>query len=356
MRPIHKISFAALLAAIVASLAAFMVSCHDIEEWDNDAKGNFLALWTVVDEHYCFFADKDIDWKEMKAKYGRRVFAGINSRQLFDICSDMLAELKDGHVNLSSSFNTSYYRDWWSLYPQNFDLRLIQQCYLGFDYRRLGSFTYAILPENIGYVLVESFETELGEGNLDAIFSYFALCRAVIIDVRNNGGGRMTAAEGLIRRFLDKDITAGYMINKTGPGHSDFSAPKPFTYSPAAPGRVRWHKDVVVLTNRSTFSAANHFVGVMRTLPRVTLVGATTGGGSGMPLSMELPNGWSLRMSAVSVLDPEGKVTEFGIPPTPGYEVDLDPHLALSGIDTMLEKAIEAALCSPESHNQTLAQ
>lgn len=336
-----------LLSAILLTSA----SCHEIPEWKNTNRDNFLALWTIIDEHYCFFEYKDIDWEAMKAKYGKRVYADTNSRQLFDICAEMLNELQDGHVNLSASFNTSYYRNWWSDYPQNFDLRLVQENYLRFDYRQLGSLCYAILPENVGYVLVPSFEYELGEGNLDAIFSYFAVCRAVIIDVRDNGGGRMTAAEALIRRFLDHDITAGYMINKTGPGHNDFSKAQPFTYTPCDPGRVPWGKDVVVLTNRSTFSAANHFVGVMRTLPHVSVVGATTGGGSGMPISMELPNGWVLRLSAVSVLDPEGKVTEFGIPPSEGCEVDLDPLQALSGIDTMLEKAIEVALKSPEIQN-----
>lgn len=328
-------------------------SCREIKDWDNTRGDNFLALWTIVDEHYCFFAEKDIDWEAMKAKYGSRVYADISSSQLFDICAEMLNELQDGHVNLASAFNTSYYRQWWSRYPQNFDLRLVQEHYLDFDYRQLGGFSYAILPQNVGYVLVPSFEYGLGEGNLDAIFSYLALCSAVIIDVRDNGGGQMTAAESLIRRFLTQDITAGYMINKTGPGHNDFSAPKPFTYKACEAGRVGWGKPVVVLTNRSTFSAANHFVGVMRTLPQCTIVGATTGGGSGMPLSMELPNGWSVRLSAVSVLDPEGNVTEFGIEPSPGCAVDLNPEAALSGVDTMLEKAIEIALNgSPQSQTK----
>lgn len=341
---------------LLSAFAVILCACHEIKEWDNTRGDNFLALWTIVDEHYCFFAEKDIDWAQMKAKYGQRVYADISSTQLFDICSEMLAELRDGHVNLASPFSTSYYREWWSRYPQNFDLRLVQENYLKFDYRQLGGFCYAILPQNVGYVLVPSFDYSLGEGNLDAIFSYFSLCTAVIIDVRDNGGGQMTAAESLIRRFLSQDITAGYMINKTGPGHDDFSEPKPFTYHACAPGRVAWGKPAVVITNRSTFSAANHFVGVMRTLPMVTVVGATTGGGSGMPLSMELPNGWSVRLSAVSVLDPQGQVTEFGISPSPGCEVDLDPEAALRGVDTMLERAIEVAIGASPSLPETNQQ
>ena len=33
-------------------------------------------------------------------------------------------------------------------------------------------------------------------------------------------------------------------------------------------------------------------------LPNVVQVGDTTGGGSGFPLSSELPNGWSVRFSS----------------------------------------------------------
>ena len=47
-----------LSAALIA-----LSSCHKQEEWDNDPMGNFDALWTIIDEHYCFFEYKDIDWK-----------------------------------------------------------------------------------------------------------------------------------------------------------------------------------------------------------------------------------------------------------------------------------------------------
>lgn len=99
-------------------------------------------------------------------------------------------------------------------------------------------------------------------------------------------------------------------------------------------------KPVVMLTNRSTFSAANYMVMVMKSLPQVIHAGATTGGGSGMPLTLELPGGWSVRMSAVSVLDSRGNITEGGISPDSGCAVDLDPIDAMNGKDTMLEFAI----------------
>lgn len=317
-----------------------LVACHGIEEWANDPKGNFNALWTIIDEHYCFFAEKDVDWDEVYDVYSRKVSDKMTGEELFAVCADMLDELRDGHTNLAAPFDVSYYRAWWSDYPQNFDHRIIQQYYFNFNYLSAAGMEYGILPENVGYIYYGSFASGVGEGNLDWVLSYFDTCEGLIVDVRDNGGGDMTNVETLVRRFITQRTLAGYISHKSGPGHDDFSEPFAYYYDPAPQGRVVWGKPVVVLTNRSTFSAANNFVSVMKLLPQVTVVGATTGGGSGMPYSSELPCGWSVRMSACSVLDAQGRTTEQGIEPSEGCAVDMDPQQALVGRDTMLDFAI----------------
>lgn len=322
-------------------MALLLASCHEIEDWPNDPQGNFDALWTVVDEHYCFFGEKGVDWDACREKYGKRVYEGMSSQMLFDVCSEMLAELRDGHVNLASYSNTSYYTQWWSDYPQNYDRRLVEQNYLGFNCRKMGSVQYAILKENIGYISYPSFAINIGEGNIDAILSYFSVCTGLIIDIRDNGGGNMTRSDQMASRFVQERTLAGYMVSKSGPGHDDFAEPFAYYIEPASAPHVLWDKPVAVLTNRSTFSAANNFVSIMQYLPQVKIVGARTGGGSGMPINMELPCGWSVRMSSLSVLDAKGLTTEFGIDPSEGCEVALDPVLALEGRDTMIERAIE---------------
>lgn len=328
---------------ILISLAACvsLAACHGIEEWDNDARGNFEALWTIIDQRYCFFNDKNIDWDECHRRYGARIYDGMSREMLFQVCADMLDELKDGHVNLSASFNTSYYTKWWSDYPQNYDSRLVREHYLGFDAPAMGGVRYAILRDNVGYISYPSFETSLGDGNIDLLLNYMSLCTGLIIDLRDNGGGALTASEKLARRFVQERTLASYIINKTGPGHDDLSKPFEQYIEPAKAPHILWDKPMVVLTNRSTFSAANNFVSMVRYLPNVRIVGAQTGGGSGMPLNMELPCGWGIRLSAVSFLDAKKQVTEYGIPPSPGCEVDLDPVKAIDGIDTMIERAVE---------------
>ncbi len=318
-----------------------LTSCHKIEERADDPRGNFEALWSILDEHYCFFKEKGVDWNQVHDKYARRIGSEMTREELFIVCADMLDELRDGHVNLSAPFNTSYYRKWWSDYPQNFNKRLIEESYFNFNYRQSSGMMYGLLENNIGYIYYESFSATVGEGNLDSALNFLAAARGLIIDIRDNGGGSLTNVETLVARFIDRPTLVGYISHKTGPGHDDFSEPYAITYNPAGPGRVRWAKPVVVLTNRSTFSAANNFASVMKLLPGVRIAGATTGGGSGMPYSSEIPCGWSVRFSACSMLDANGVSTEGGVTPTEGCAVDMDPQDALNGKDTMLEKAME---------------
>ena len=312
-----------------------LAACVDTDERADSATGNFEALWNIIDEHYCFFDYKQqqygLDWQEVYDRYRPRVDNNMSADQLFEVLSDMLAELRDGHVNLSSSMDYGRYWKWQENYPYNLSDSLIRQ-YLGTDYKIASGLRYRVLSDNIGYVRCASFETPIGEGNLDEALSYLLLCRGLIIDIRGNGGGDLTTAERLAGRFVQEKTLVGYMQHKTGTGHHDFSELEPMYLEPSS--NVRWHKGVCVLTNRSVYSAANAFAVWMSQLPGVTLVGDHTGGGSGMPMSNSLPNGWSVRYSACPMYDANRQQTEFGIDP--------DVRVAL-GDGTPQDDIIEAA-------------
>ncbi|MBR5086808.1 MAG: S41 family peptidase [Muribaculaceae bacterium] len=312
-------------------------SCHDQVEWDNDPYGNFDALWSILDEHYCFFAYKDVDWQAVKAKYRCQIHDDITNRELFDLCSDMLKELQDGHTNLISTFDVSRY--WiWEQYPINYDERLIDEYYLNFNYRRASGIKYQILGNNFAYMYYGDFASGIGDGNLDIILNNLAASDGLIIDVRNNGGGYLTNVETFVGRFIDERIYAGSIQHKTGTGHNDFSEPYDYYFEPAH-GRVHYNKPIVVLANRGSFSATNNFVSIMKSLPNVTIVGDVTGGGCGLPFTSELPNGWSIRFSAAPITGPDGKLTEFGV--EPDVKVDMTQEDIASGKDTILETAFE---------------
>lgn len=323
---------------LLLALLPLFSSCIREEETTNTPQGNFEALWKIIDEQYCFLEYKQIDWDAVHTKYSKLVTNNMPSEGLFKVLGDMLKELKDGHVNLASAHNVSYYDAWYQDYPRNFREDIVEDYYLGKaseDYRTGAGIKYKIFEDNIGYMRYESFSSPIGNGNLDEIFSYLAVCNGLIIDVRSNGGGNITNATLIAARFTNNKLLTGYISHKTGTGHNDFSDPYPVYLEPN--DGVRWQKKVVVLTNRRSYSATNDFVNQMRSLPNVTIMGDKTGGGSGMPFTSELPNGWSIRFSASPHFNVDMEQIEGGI--DPDIKVDMDKADEADNKDTILEKA-----------------
>lgn len=309
-------------------------SCVTEETFVDTPEGNFEQLWKIIDEQYCFLDYKKIDWDSIHTQYEKRISSNITNEGLFEVLGDMLTELKDGHVNLYSANNVARYWKWYEDYPENFS-DSIQRNYLGTDYKIASGIKYKILDDNIGYIYYESFSDGIGSGNLDEMLNYLAICDGLIIDVRNNGGGTITNATKLAERFTNEKILTGYIRHKTGTGHNDFSDPYPIYLEPS--NSIRWQKRVAVLTNRRSFSATNDFVNSMRILPLVTIIGDKTGGGSGLPFTSELPNGWNVRYSSSPHFDSDMNQIEWGI--DPDIKVDISTSDYNKGIDTIIERA-----------------
>lgn len=315
-----------------------LVGCQQGEEYDNTPQTNMEALWRIIDEHYCFLDYKSqetgLDWDAVYTKYKAKLNPKMSRLQLFEVLCEMLSELRDGHVNLSTSADVGRYWNWKDDFPANFDQEL-RDCYLGTDYKIGAGIKYRILPDNIGYLVYESFSDGIGDGNLDDILYYMRLCNGLIIDVRNNGGGALTNAERFAQRFTNEKILVGYTCHKTGPGHNDFSEPVQEFLEPST--GVRWQKKAIVLTNRGCYSATNTFVRDMKECPLVSVLGDQTGGGSGMPFNSELPIGWSVRFSASPSFDAKMQQIEFGI--EPDIYCSLDSSDLANGYDTLIETA-----------------
>lgn len=323
-------------------LILLLSSCVTQEVEDNTREGNFNALWTTLDHHYCFFDYKKqeygLDWDAVREQYLPSISESMTNKQLFEVLSDMTYELRDGHVNLYAAHNTARYAKWYDDYPMN-QSDSLERIYLGTaeEYQQAAGLKYRVLSDNIGYVRCQSFELLFGDGNLQEMMSELAPCNALIVDVRSNSGGMLTAAEKLASLFVNEETTGGYMSHKTGTGHSDFSTPEAITIKPFS--GLRWQKKTAILTNRRTFSAANTFVMYLKGLENVTVIGDRTGGGAGMPFSSELPNGWSVRFSACPMYNREMQSTEMGI--DPDVKVDIASEDYAKGVDTIIETARE---------------
>lgn len=323
------------------------------DEYDNNAEDVFTSLWTTVDENYTFFDLKGIDWDAVYEENRPRVQNGMRNDSLFNVLADMLFELRDGHVNLQAGFDLARNWNWYLDYPQNFDFTVLERNYLGDDYQITGPFLHRAI-DSIGYIYYESFEDNFSESLVDYLVTLYAsriveddtvIFKGLIIDVRDNGGGSIGNVNTLVSRFTDERRHVQNWYYKDGPGHNDLTDPVKKYVDPE--GEFQYKAPVVVLANRSCYSATNFFVQIMKNFPNVVVMGDKTGGGGGLPINRELPNGWTYRFSSTVTTTVAGENIEEGV--APDVRVDITEEDQEAGRDTILEEALELI---SEVHNR----
>ncbi len=312
------------VSLLFIGLSIVLLSCEkvlDMSPPENGAVAVFDEMWQEMDRRYSLFGIKQVDWDAEYLKYRDRITAGMPDNELFQIMSEMQQTLKDGHVALISGVDTSGYDSFYSLYPTNFNYRNIQANYLGSDYKTSGPFVYKIV-DNIGYVHYSSFNSTYTDIELEKMIEDISVTKGLILDIRSNTGGSSLNVDRLAKCFITDRKLVKYEKRKSGPGHLDFSDPVPYYLHP---GKLIYSKPVIVLTNRTCFSACNDFVLYLSALPNVQLYGDQTGGGGSIPNNYILANGWKIQYSSTITLSPEKESIENGIQP--------DVRITISGLD-----------------------
>jgi len=295
----------------------------------------FNLMWTQVDQGYSFFTYKNINWDSIREVYRPQISDDMGNEALFDVLATMLFELRDGHVNLRSSFNLSRNWEWYLDAPQNFDYNLLERNYFNQQERFTGSLLNLKMG-NVGYIRYSSFSNFISTSQLDYLIEDFKDLDGIIIDVRDNGGGSINNIQRLVSRFADERRHCFSERLKNGPNHNDFTEKNDVYIEPEGP--QQFTKPVIVLTNRSCYSATSFFIAAMKAFPHVTIVGDTTGGGGGIPIGAELPNGWTYRYSASETTLPNGTNIELGV--APDVSVNMTAIDEAQGKDSILEYAL----------------
>lgn len=357
MRRLDLEIFATLVCCVLCAMCC--VSCLDEDSGfvNNDYMTNFEACWKAMDEHYCFFDEKGVDWNEVYDVYRPYFKDSVKSmQQCFNLLGSMISVVRDGHVNLYTPFNTARYWKWYEDFPHNYNDDLVLEYYLGKTRWMAGGFEFQMLKDTVAYVRYSSFSDSPSMANLDYMLMSLSNAKGLILDIRDNGGGSLSNVPVIAQRFLTEKVLYGYVQHKTGKGHRDFSDLVEMYIDPIK-DHVLWDttvQPVAVLTNRHTYSAANNFTQAMKAIAEVPTVdkydltfkkmivtmGDQTGGGGGLPFETVLPNGWVLRFSACPIVDQNKKLTEGGI--VPDIKVDMDStNMITQHRDDIIERARE---------------
>ncbi|HSD18154.1 MAG TPA: S41 family peptidase [Thermomonas sp.] len=206
------------------------------------------------------------------------------------------------------------------------------------------TFDMKMLPGGIAYVRILHFGNASAVDAFEARFGEIAGATALIVDVRDNGGGNSGEGYRLLSLLTDKPFrTSRWRTRQYVPANRAWSRPEGVHGGEAGEvqpdGKRLYTGPVLVLTSARTYSAAEDFVVAFDAMKRGRLVGEATGGSTGQPLFFDLPGGGKARICTKRDSYPDGReFVGIGVQP----QVTVHPSVAdlRAGRDTVLQAAI----------------
>jgi C-terminal processing protease CtpA/Prc len=211
------------------------------------------------------------------------------------------------------------------------------------------------LDEDIAYVALNTFNDAGVVEDFEAALPDLYRAKALIVDIRKNGGGNSNNGYGIAAYLTDdtlqasawktREHVAAYKawgrFSERYQDYNQMNAWRGGTHGavPPAEGR-RLIVPTVVLQEHATFSAAEDFLVAIEAIPQITTIGRPSGGSTGQPLSLELPGGGRANICTKRDTYPDGR--DFvGIGITPGIFVEPTVEDFQQGRDPALDRAIE---------------
>ncbi len=192
------------------------------------------------------------------------------------------------------------------------------------------------LSGNIGYLDLRGFmDADLGGETVVAAMNFLANTDALIIDLRQNGGGSPVMV-ALISSYLFNQPTH---LNDLYWREGDRT--QQFWTAPYVPGKRYSNKEVYVLTSKRTFSAAEEFTYNLKNLKRATIVGETTGGGAHPGGPSRINAHFAVGIPRGRAINPISKTNWEGTGVEPDVKVPADEALKtahLAAVNKVVEK------------------
>lgn len=185
------------------------------------------------------------------------------------------------------------------------------------------------LPGNIGYLDLRAFFTPDLEGagaTAVAAMNFLAHSSALIIDLRDNGGGSPSMVALITSYLFDKRVHLNSFFWRAGERIEQFWT------LPYVPGKRFVDKPVYVLTSNRTFSGAEEFTYNLKHLKRATIVGEPTGGGAHPGGTLPLDEHFAVWLPAGRPINPITNTNWEGTGVQPDVDVPAEEALKTAHI------------------------
>jgi len=355
----------------------------------NDPEHNFEVLWDTFKNHYAYFQLRGVDPKKMYAKYRPRIGPNTTEVELFLVLYEMLESFDDGHIGLyaEDKILKAARKMYQAQNPEQKEeesfeseevAEIIAQKYIPKGKSLRGdNLRWGMLKQNIGYVQINEMEgmadygikntltgdkywkaySKKSENSANALadevkgvskawehlLNDLKNAKALIIDLRFNGGGLDEVGLEVLKRFNGEERIVGTKKARNGDGFTPaIEVVQPAVTQP-------YNKPVYLLIGPESASATEIMILSSLAIPNIKSIGSASEGIFSDVLEKTLPNGWSFELSNEVYLDMDGNNYEsIGIPPDIpiDYPRDTDAYFKrlvhdLETGDAAIAKAIE---------------
>lgn len=333
-----------LLVSLILVLSIVILRTHGVGAQENFAvnskekKEVIDSIAKLLKDNYVF-PDMGVKLGEyIIAKHKKGDYDNFNDVKKFaaQLTSDLQEVSKDLHLRVI--FDPRAAKE--QLYPKKFtDEELEAQRNWKLTLGQLQNFGFEnvkILDGNIGYLkLTGFFSLENAGPTAVAAMNFLANTFAVIIDLRESGGGSPQMGQLLATYFLDKEPV---LLNSIYTRVKDET--NQYWSLPYVPGKMMTDTDIFLLTSKDTFSAPEGFAYMLQQQKRATVIGETTRGGAHPGETKPVNERFLLWIPMARVIDPISKTNWEGVGVKPDIETTKEQALITAHIEA-LKKAIE---------------
>lgn len=202
------------------------------------------------------------------------------------------------------------------------------------------------LEEGYGYVRVSHFQTKTPSDMIKAIetMQIEGELKGLVLDLRNNPGGVLSAAVGISDAFLNDGLIV-YTDGREEDSRLRYSASR---------GDILSGAPIVVLVNGGSASASEIVAGAMQDHGRGVVMGSKTFGKGSVQTIQNLPDGGAVKLTTARYYTPSGRSIQ-----AQGIEPDIvTGNLRVSkrednGIEPITESSLSGHLSNPENEEET---
>lgn len=169
------------------------------------------------------------------------------------------------------------------------------------DIIQVNSVRERLIEGGFGYVRISSFQNKTTRSLVSSVRElterHGTDLRGLVLDLRNNPGGVLSAAVGVSDAFLEEGLVV-YTDGRDRDNHLSYSARR---------GDILQGAPLIVLVNQGSASASEIVAGALQDHRRAIILGRTTFGKGSVQTIQDLPNGGAVKLTTARYFTPDGR-------------------------------------------------